>query len=222
MGTVENHKGLDMPMKATKAYSGYTKFVGQFHKRLIHVGAVLLLPLGSMQASNQDEEKTAAFIQWAEELASQATPIKEVDMQSKIPDKKCQMEFLEEDGPLTHPRVLCFVSFSMPTESLIEISKSMQKVGGSLIIRGLPKDSFKELAAKLVEMRNKRAYAPVLVDPKAFKTYQIEHVPTFVVFDSEHYDKISGNVSLDHVLTRFVNEGDAGVVSRDILLGEGQ
>ncbi|NGX47099.1 MAG: hypothetical protein K1000chlam3_00468 [Chlamydiae bacterium] len=183
--------------------------MGLPHRGLMQGLFLSLLTAAVAEGKGEGSERSAEFIQWAEELAHKSTHKKEPEMGTENTEKKCRMSNMDEDDALVvYPKVLCFVSFSMPIEGLVELSKEMQKIGGALIIRGLPKDSFSTFSKKLIQLRKKGAFAPILIDPKAFETYQIEHVPTFVVFNEKHYDKISGNISVDHVLTRFIAEGD--------------
>ncbi len=93
-----------------------------------------------------------------------------------------------------YPDLLIFVSFSMPLESLRVLNLQAQKHGGKLVFRGLVGGSFKEMAQKL-----KGFGAEVLIDPTLFRKHQVESVPTFI----QNEDRMSGNVSLDHVLKTF-------------------
>ena len=58
-----------------------------------------------------------------------------------------------------------------------------------------------------------------MVDPESFKEFDVKVVPTFVVAEaacigegesckSSKYNKISGNVSLEHVLRTFAKKDD--------------
>lgn len=93
-----------------------------------------------------------------------------------------------------YPDLLIFVSFSMPLESLRILNLQAQKHGGKLIFRGLVGGSFKEMAQKL-----KGFEAEVLIDPTLFRKHKVESVPTFI----QNENRMSGNVSLDHVFNTF-------------------
>jgi len=93
-----------------------------------------------------------------------------------------------------YPDLLIFVSFSMPFESLKALNLQTQKHGGKLVFRGLVGGSFKEMTQKL-----KGFEVEVLIDPTLFRKHQVESVPTFI----QNEDRMSGNVSLNHVLKTF-------------------
>jgi len=109
------------------------------------------------------------------------------------------------------PKLLVFVSFSMPLESLKALGAQVNRVGGKLVLRGLIKGSFQETALKIQELQEE-----VVIDPPLFEAYQIEHVPTFIlrntsterVEEDVMYDQLSGNVSLIYALEQFASEGE--------------
>lgn len=100
------------------------------------------------------------------------------------------------------PNLYVFMSFSLPDELLISLSKELEKTGGIFVVRGLPYNSFKEFARKLYGLRKKGLNAPVQINPKLFKKYDIQNVPAFVAIDEDSFDKISGNVSLAFALKK--------------------
>jgi conjugal transfer pilus assembly protein TrbC len=95
-----------------------------------------------------------------------------------------------------------FVSFSMPDEAWITLSRDVQNVGGILVLRGLPGDSFKNLARKMHFLRQKGVHATVQIDPQLFTKFSIQSVPCFVVTDGDKFDKLNGNVSLAFALEK--------------------
>ncbi len=92
-----------------------------------------------------------------------------------------------------YPDLLVFVSFSMPLESLKELSKQVHKKGGKLVFRGLYEGSFKKMAEKVKELSG-----DVLIDPTLFREHHITRVPVF--FYKTH--TLSGNVSLSYALEK--------------------
>jgi len=95
-----------------------------------------------------------------------------------------------------------FVSFNMPDESWITLSREVAKVGGIAVLRGLPENSFKELAFKMHHLRQLGVSVTVQVDPRLFTKYAVEQVPSFVVINGDDFDKLSGNVSLSFALEK--------------------
>src|SRR5262249_16418139 len=119
----------------------------------------------------------------------------------------CPAETLQE----RYPRLLIFVSFSMPMATLKQLSQQAEECGGKLVFRGLVKESFKETIPKLKELGSE-----VLIDPTLFRTYKIDKVPAFVLqkksptFPGElvPHDVLYGNVSLTYALKTFADKGE--------------
>ena len=99
-----------------------------------------------------------------------------------------------------------FVSFSMPEEAFLALSNEIVRVGGVMVLRGLPGNSFKNLAVKIYELKKQGLRATIQVDPRLFSKYSITTVPTFVTTKDGRYDKLSGNVSLAFALEKMGNE----------------
>lgn len=77
---------------------------------------------------------------------------------------------------------------------------------GQTALRGLPGNSFKQLAKTLHRLRTKGLEATVQVEPRLFSKYGITTVPTFVTEAGELFEKLVGNVLLVFVLDKIVNE----------------
>lgn len=85
-------------------------------------------------------------------------------------------------------KILVFISFSMPKNSINELNQEASKYGAELYLRGIFEKSFKKTAEKILE-----------VNPNEFKKYKIEKVPTFVLLkDGKEVSRLLGNVSLDY------------------------
>lgn len=105
-----------------------------------------------------------------------------------------------------YPTLLVFVSFSMPMDALKQLGDQVKKAGGSLVFRGLVKDSFPLTAQKMRELG-----VEAMIDPTLFEAFQVQTVPTFVMLskplqDMEQlpsYDQLNGHVSLKHALDTF-------------------
>lgn len=126
----------------------------------------------------------------------------------KKPERKtCGGTVSEESGVEgKYPTLLVFVSFSMPMESLKQLGAQVQKAGGSLVFRGLFKDSFPMMAQKMRELGTE-----AMIDPTLFEAFQVKSVPTFVMLSTPlqtleqlpSYDQLTGHVSLKHALDTF-------------------
>lgn len=119
------------------------------------------------------------------------------------------------------PEFFAFVSLSIPETTLKQMSKELERIGGSFVFRGMPNDSFSDFIKKVLQFREQGILAPILVDPDAFTQYNVTEVPTFVYLppsietlsakelsrDSEDtsypkYKKIVGNVSIPYALDK--------------------
>lgn len=117
--------------------------------------------------------------------------------------KDCSDHFPIDESPLK-----VFVSFSMPDQSLLDFSKSLEKIGGSLVFQGLPKNSFTEFSKKILELKKQGMKAQVSIDPKAFEESKITKVPTIYLEHEGKSDNIRGNISLAYALRRFSESGE--------------
>jgi len=119
------------------------------------------------------------------------------------------------------PEFFAFVSLSIPETSLKQMSKELERIGGSFVFRGMPNDSFNDFIKKVLHFREQGILAPILVDPDAFSEYNVTEVPTFVYLppsietlsteelsraseDTSYpkYKKIVGNVSIPYALEK--------------------
>lgn len=113
------------------------------------------------------------------------------------------------------------ISMSMPKTALKEISKHLERIGGSFVLRGLPGGSFNEFILMVQELRSMDINANIQIDPDLFEECNVEEVPTFIYFppskaseassaemlsrafdDTSYpkYKKIVGNVSVPWAL----------------------
>jgi type-F conjugative transfer system pilin assembly protein TrbC len=117
----------------------------------------------------------------------------------------------KDEDNIHYPKLLVFVSFSMPRESLKALGTHVNKLGGKLILRGLLNGNFRETAQKLKDLQEE-----VIIDPPLFEAYQVERVPTFVLRpkntdgaeEEAVHDRLVGNVSLEYALEQFASSGE--------------
>lgn len=99
-----------------------------------------------------------------------------------------------------------FISFSMPTNELVYLDKTARKLGAKLVIRGLKNNSFKETFAFIHSLSDQAMV--VDIDPKAFEKFEVNQVPSFVINEGDRFDKLTGNVSIAHVLKEISANGE--------------
>ena len=107
-----------------------------------------------------------------------------------------------------------FMSFSLSDQVWIEISKVMEKVGGRMVIRGLPQNRFVELSRKIQDLSCQGVKATIQIHPKLFQQHNIEQVPVFLVSEETKHDKLSGNVSLAFALDVMAQKGETALAKR--------
>lgn len=123
-------------------------------------------------------------------------------------EKDCSNCMNGQMDPFQDPQVFAFMSFSIPDATWISLSNELEKVGGIFVLRGLPNQSFRELADKIFVLKEKGVNVPIQLDPQQFQIYQLTSVPTFVVPEGEQFDKVTGNVSLKFALELMAQKGE--------------
>jgi type-F conjugative transfer system pilin assembly protein TrbC len=120
----------------------------------------------------------------------------------------------------SHSRLLIFISFSMPKESLKALSLQAKKTGGILVLRGLVDNSLKKTLAKIVEIWGHDNLSILTIDPIAFRDFDIQAAPAVVVAASpQQFDVIQGDVSLVYILRKIVDEGESVLLAQSYLNG---
>jgi conjugal transfer pilus assembly protein TrbC len=123
---------------------------------------------------------------------------------------------------IAKPALYIFVSSSMPTSSLIDLSKAGKKANVSLELRGLVNDSFKDTATFINEIVKETSWG-MSVNPDNFNRFEVSHVPCFVLADInrdgtiQSFDKVSGNVTLDYALEQIASHGELADTALELL-----
>lgn len=102
--------------------------------------------------------------------------------------------------------LIVFVSFSLPDNSLKNWLAHTNHVGGSVVLRGLVNNSFKETIKRL-HMLNKANPHGAQIDPEKFKDFNITQVPAVMLLTHHHYDIVFGDVGLEYALSHFARQG---------------
>ncbi len=116
----------------------------------------------------------------------------------KIKQNSCALE--KQDG------LHIFISFSMPKTLLKQYDNIAKKIGAKLVLRGFKNNSFKETIHYIQEISSQGIATEV--NPVLFQKFSINLVPSFVLNDGDKFDKLVGNVSINHALERFNSSGD--------------
>jgi conjugal transfer pilus assembly protein TrbC len=136
--------------------------------------------------------------------------------------------------PVVHDSVYIFVSFSMPKESLQQWAAQAKKIHAPLVIQGLVDDSFTKTQQAVAALSNENQ-SGVVLDPRLFRQYHINQVPTVVVvhptvlkpcllnqscWNPEVNDVIAGDIGLEAALRIMADRGDNAVVAQQLLAEE--
>ena len=134
---------------------------------------------------------------------------------------------MASEGMGEAPRFVAFASLSMPPAALRTMIDDVTRAGGVVVFRGLPQNSARVLTAALSKIaRPGEQLDGVGIDPRLFRAFGIQAVPTYVVTSSDFdlcdgfdcvsavppHDRMSGNVSAAHALETFARGGGPGAL----------
>ena len=123
------------------------------------------------------------------------------------------------------PRFIAFASLSMPAPALRQMMDDVTRAGGVVVFRGLTQGSAKVMTDALSRvLKPGEQMDGVGIDPRLFRTFGIETVPTYIVTSSDFdlcdgfdcttavppFDRMSGNVTTAHALTTFAQGSGPG------------
>ncbi|MES3093403.1 type-F conjugative transfer system pilin assembly protein TrbC [Sphingomonas aerolata] len=137
------------------------------------------------------------------------------------------------------PQFIAFASLSMPPAALRQLIADTAKAGGVVVFRGFSNNSMKAFSTMLGKVvTDKDQLSNVGIDPRLFRAFNVEAVPTYVAVSTDFdlcsglncttsvptHDKITGNVSVRYVLDTFVaahgpGAGVASVALRNLSKG---
>jgi conjugal transfer pilus assembly protein TrbC len=123
------------------------------------------------------------------------------------------------------PRFIAFASTAMPAVSLKAMIGDVTRAGGVVVFRGFPQGSVRTFVTALSKVADPgSAMDGVGIDPRLFRAFHIEAVPTYVVtatdfdlcngFDCQGtappHDRMTGNVTAHYALETFARGGGPG------------
>ncbi|KFG90821.1 Type-F conjugative transfer system pilin assembly protein TrbC precursor [Sphingobium herbicidovorans NBRC 16415] len=122
------------------------------------------------------------------------------------------------------PQFIAFASLSMPPASLKQMVHDTAKAGGIVVFRGFPNNSMKRFATELAKVVDTDDFANIGVDPRLFRAFDVQAVPTYVAVSSDFdpcsgfhcttplppYDRMTGNVTVHYALGSFVDGNGPG------------
>jgi conjugal transfer pilus assembly protein TrbC len=152
-------------------------------------------------------------VEWAKRIEAESKS----HFQKSLRENKCK-GCASSNVVLDTPEDTSFfvaMSFSLPKESWLTLSKEMEGEKAVFILRGIPNNSFKEFAKKILDLKRGGMNATVQIDPDAFEKFKIESVPSFIIVAGNKYDKISGNISFSFAQRELNRIGECKKIKKE-------
>lgn len=134
-----------------------------------------------------------------------------------------------KDSPPPAVGVMVFASFSMPEPSLRALVVDAKSAGVPVVLQGFVEGSLEQTARRMAELlghtegpeAQAEALGGVIIDPRAFRVFDVTHVPSFIATahplpdcdglncsaPAPPHDRIAGNMSLEAALSALGSEG---------------
>ncbi|EEN5143102.1 type-F conjugative transfer system pilin assembly protein TrbC [Salmonella enterica subsp. enterica serovar Oranienburg] len=110
-----------------------------------------------------------------------------------------------------------FVSFSIPEEGLKRMLGETRRYGIPATLRGMLNNDLKATANAVLSLVKDGATDGVQIDPTLFSKYDIRSVPSLVVYCSQGYDVVRGNLRIKQALEKVSTAGDCRQAAGEIL-----
>ncbi len=132
------------------------------------------------------------------------------------------------------PQLIAFASLSMPPQALKQLIRDTARAGGVVAFRGFPNNSMREFTERLGKVVDRQGdLANVGIDPRLFRAFKVETVPTYVAVSSDFdlcsgfscrtqvppHDRLVGNVTVEYALTSFAEGRGPGAAVAAVGLG---
>ena len=139
-----------------------------------------------------------------------------------------------DDGKRKTGGLYMFISLSLHKNTLRSLLESAKRYGGTLVLRGLKDNSWKETLALMLPIMKEYGEG-IILDPILFKRFKVKKVPTILVTEEERdflsqdpkalegeaasnvFDKVAGNLSVKYALEMFSRKGDLKAAAQGIL-----
>ena len=151
----------------------------------------------------------AAIIKQVQEFA--------VDVNSKIPLNPILEPSLQSQQQENAPKLIIFISSSMPAKSIQQWAIQADRLGATLAIRGFINNSFKDTVIFAQKLFSKHQIGGFNVDPFKFKQYEIEIVPAVVLEGSGKIDTVCGDIGLFEALEIIKKQGENKIDAQNYL-----
>lgn len=130
------------------------------------------------------------------------------------------------------PQFIVFASLSMPDNTLKQLVRDTAAAGGVVVFRGFPNNSAREFVARLGKVVDEGQFASIGIDPRLFRAFDVQAVPTYVTVSSDFdlcagfscstkvppYDRMIGNVTVEYALSTFADGNGPGAKVASVAL----
>jgi conjugal transfer pilus assembly protein TrbC len=152
-----------------------------------------------------------------------------IDFDALIAGAATNSSAFEGSGPL----FIVFASLSMPKDSLSRLIADTAAAGGIVAFRGFPGNDAKAFVAGMkAVLKSPESQAHIAIDPRLFRAFAVEAVPTYVVVSSEFelceglkcrtaipaHDRMVGNVTTEYALETFAEARGPGAAIAAVAL----
>lgn len=170
-------------------------------------------------AASAVAEAGNAALRQAARAPDAATATGSIDLDAMVAGAKATLT-----GPRSGPMLVAFASLSMPEDSLRRLIGDVTAAGGVVVFRGFPAGNPTRFALAMQKLVTREQAASVLIDPRLFRAFAVQAVPTWVATTSDYvpcdsltcvsevppYDRIAGNVTTRYALVAIADAGGAG------------
>ncbi|EAA2780230.1 type-F conjugative transfer system pilin assembly protein TrbC [Salmonella enterica] len=150
---------------------------------------------------------------WAEQQV-QGNPLQQSD-RHYLDDLVRKQQSSQTEKPASG--AVYFVSFSIPEEGLKRMLGETRRYGIPATLRGMLNNDLKATANAVLSLVKDGATDGVQIDPTLFSKYDIRSVPSLVVYCSQGYDVVRGNLRIKQALEKVATAGDCRQAAGEIL-----
>lgn len=118
------------------------------------------------------------------------------------------------------PRIMMFVSFSLPEAELKQRVADAAHYGIPVIIRGMVNGNMRQTATAVGRLVKETKTGGVEIEPTLFRLFSVTAVPQLIVTCDGHIDRLAGDLALPAALKKVSEEGDCASTARKRLGGE--
>lgn len=131
------------------------------------------------------------------------------------------------ENELEDRNLYVFISSSMPKMLLRDYYQQAKNYKATLVLKGLPKGSFRELGEFVMDISKLGGDVPIIIDDESFDRFRIDSVPSFVLYQQDdcigehicetNFDKVSGNIGIKKSIEVFAEGGIVSNIAKEYL-----